>query len=260
MGPTFSGLVAASLLLGQTGDMRVIGPVPTSGGAYSGPGGVQQQLVVTTPDAGAPAPRRGLFGWREDRPILSRMQSWFGRRDSATPVGADLPASGTVIVAPGPATPTGTVTDAPVTPSGDYHRRMPSTGRFGTPAGAVVGEEVIATPAEVNPVTYEKAPGQAKSPLLPGVVQKVGRDEKFAWITGQLEIENGVYVLYYATPETVDPHNGRLPLQTQADMRQFRRGDLVSAAGSVQTRSGLFGNGGAIYRAETVNLVERGAR
>ncbi len=249
MSPTISGFALATLLLGQTGEVQVIGPTTTSGGTYTG-GTAQQQLVVTPPN---PTPNRGLFGWREERPILSRIKGWFGRRDASS----EVPANGTVITDP-TATPyiTPPPTSPAAAPTGDYHRRMPNSTSskaptFGSPA---ITEPVTATPAQVNPVTHEKAPA-GKSPLTAAAAKKVGRDEKFGWITGQLEIENGVYVLYYATPDVVDQYNGRLVLQTQNDMHQFKRGDIITAEGQVQSRPSLRG-GAVIYRADSVALVE----
>jgi hypothetical protein len=253
VGPTISGFALASLLLGQTaGDVQVIGPVPTSGGAYSG-GSAQQQLVVTPPNA--QPQRRGLFGWRDDRPLFPRMSSWFGRKDGSTSNNTDVPVNGTSNL--GPSTPYITPPSAPATspnfgtpapaPGSDYPRRMPSTTGQAPPITAI------------DPAAYQKTASEVKSPLLPANVNKVGRDEKFAWITGQLEVENGVYVLYYATPETVDQYNGRIVLQTTADMKQYHRGDLITAEGQVQTRAGLRG-GAVIYRANSVAKVETPTR
>jgi uncharacterized cupin superfamily protein len=85
----------------------------------------------------------------------------------------------------------------------------------------------------------------------------MGRDERFEWITGQLELENGQYVLYYATPDTVDIFNGRVAMIPQkVEMGQFRKGDLVSVRGDMMQRptpQGMF----VYYRANDVQLIER---
>jgi hypothetical protein len=88
------------------------------------------------------------------------------------------------------------------------------------------------------------------------LAQRIGRDEKFEWVTGQLEMENGRYVLYYATPETVDPHHGKIVLSpAKVDMKTFRTGDLVSARGQLHT-----GRTGAAYHLTSADLIERPKR
>ena len=93
--------------------------------------------------------------------------------------------------------------------------------------------------------------------IRPQLATKIGRDEKFEWITGQFEVENGSLVLYYATPETIDKHSGRIVLQPQqVDMSQFRRGDLISVRGQIvqiRTAQGMI----PAYRLTTANLIER---
>jgi hypothetical protein len=256
MSPTLSSLFAASLLLGQTGPVQIVGPLETSGGTYSG-GTVQQQLTVNPPNASPP--RRGFFSsWREERPILTKMQSWFGRRDNPSGPNTGSPGNGGVIVEPAEVTPY--ITAPAAAPAAEFPRRMPTTGR-GTPVSApqTLTQPFVASSVPVSAVTYENVAPPAPNSILPALANKVGRDEKFAWITGQLGIENGVYVLYYATPETVDPYHGKLVLQTQADMKALRRGDLVTAQGQVQSHLGLR-SGTPTYRADSVTLVERSPR
>ena len=96
-----------------------------------------------------------------------------------------------------------------------------------------------------------------KNPILPNLVNKIGRDEKFEWITGQIEVENGNFVMYYATPETVDKYNGRIALVPQkADLSQFRHGDLVSVRGQLAQRPSSQGMV-PIYRITHASLIER---
>jgi hypothetical protein len=232
-----SGLVAASLLLGQNGQVQVIGPMQASGGTYTG-GTVQQQLSLTPPVEMPPPPR----------PFLNRVRSWFGR-DNSQPTG--MPAQGTTVnTEPRPATPYIT---PPPSGGSDYPRRMPAINSAApVPAGQPVA--VGSGPVSTNPSEF--AASLRKTPLRPALANKVGRDDKFAWITGQLEIENGTYVIYYATPETIDPHNGRLVLAPQIDMKQFRPGDLITVEGQVQTRASLRGNT-ASYRVVNAGVVEK---
>jgi hypothetical protein len=238
------------MMLGQSGAAPYSEPASTSGGAT-------QTVIIPSNSSEAPPPRRGLFGAREDRPILSRIQSWFGRRnDTPTATETTIPSSSTPYITPPSAAPT-------PAPASEYHRRMPSpTSKATDHSDTIVAERVVSDQAGApssfgTPVASTSYTTSASSPLRPATALKVGRDEKFAWITGQLEIENGVYVLYYATPETVDKHNGRIVLQTNVDMKQFQRGDLVCAQGEVQDRIGLRG-GNVVYRASNVGLIEKG--
>jgi uncharacterized cupin superfamily protein len=106
----------------------------------------------------------------------------------------------------------------------------------------------------VSNVSFKAAPG-ASSPILPGNANRIGRDEKFEWVTGQLEVEKGRFVLYYATTETVDPHRGRIQLNPQKiDMTQFRNGDLVCVHG--QMRAGV----NPVYQLTSADLIERPKR
>lgn len=226
MNATLSGLVAAgSMFLGQTGQVQVIGPSQTSGGTYTN-GTVTQQFTVTPPQE-MPQQRR---------PFLSRIRSWFGHDD-----GPD--ASGTTtdnrVHLPYVSTPT---------PQSSDYIRMPAVTQSSVPAGQPVAITNGAS-ASAMPITVKK------TRIRPAFATKVGRDEKFAWITGQLEVENGSYVLYYATPDTVDQYEGRLVLQPQVDMKQFRPGDLITVEGQVQSR-GAVRSGSASYRVVSAGLVE----
>jgi hypothetical protein len=83
-------------------------------------------------------------------------------------------------------------------------------------------------------------------------VNKVGQPGDYSWITGQLEIKNGVYILHYATPDTIDRFGGSIVVQPQTDPRNLRNGDLVSAHGTVAQERGR-----PVYRARSVDFIER---
>lgn len=247
MSPTWSGLVAAGLFLGQSGPVQVIGPTQTSGGSYTG-GSVQQQMYVSPPIESAPR-----------RPFLTRLRSWLGGESSS-----EVRMEGNV-ADPRSNTP---YIHVPAAPQQEYPRRMPTvTNAPATPApqssAVPAGQPVsvqTAQPApsagQISATTADIARTNRSTPLRPQVANKVGRDDKFAWITGQLEVEHGTYVIYYATPETIDQYHGRLVLQPAVDMKQYRPGDLVTVEGQVQNRPGLRG-GSITYRVANIGLVER---
>jgi hypothetical protein len=247
MNPLLSGgLLAASMLLGQTPE-----PPP--------------KILVPAPPSMQPTqPRQGPivnFFTREDRPILSRIQSWFKRDQPDANVPNGLQGKDKVIretTSPPVTTPT------PAPGSTDFPRKLPNpSGKAPTTPEPVV-KETIPGVKGVEQTTMKPDAGinakAAKSPLLPYLVDRIGRDEKFEWITGQIEIENGTHVVYYATPETIDKFNGRIVLQPQkVDMTQFRRGDLVSVRGQVvqtKTSQGMV----PAYQVTMASLIERAKR
>jgi uncharacterized cupin superfamily protein len=237
-----SGLLAASMLLGQTSE-----PPTTSG-----------KIIVPEPPTiqqtqPAQRPILGFFN-RDDRPVLNRISGWFKRDQPETP-------SQGKIVQPVRSVPTRETEAPPLanpTPT-DFPRKLPNPSSQALKKADVVAQEAPVTPTEIQQTSLQKPAVtlSAQSPILAQLSNKIGRDEKFEWVTGQLEIENGNYVLYYATPETIDKLHGRIVLAPQqADMSKFRRGDLVSVRGQLvqrQTTQGMI----PIYRVSFASLIER---
>jgi uncharacterized cupin superfamily protein len=145
------------------------------------------------------------------------------------------------------------MSETPPTPgSTDFPRKLPNS------VTQPKAPSESSTPAKDLTQTTQIVPPTVKSPILPQLANKMGRDEKFEWITGQLERENGNFVLYYATPETVDKYNGRIVLvpDNKTDLTQFRKGDLVSVRGTVTQRQTTQG-AVPLYRVTIANLIER---
>jgi uncharacterized cupin superfamily protein len=259
-----NGLLAASLLLGQpSSPAEPLAPLPAVQEEKIIP--VQNTvpapptLVPPQPTQPTPRPILGFFS-REDRPILTKIQGWFKRDEQPPPPqpAQGQPPRGAVIRE----TPTPIQNPAPVAsppPVTDFPRRMPSpTSKATAPVDPIAKE---ATPAskEIQQASLQQiaVPKSGKSPILAELTNKVGRDEKFEWITGQFEVENGNFVLYYATPETVDKYHGRIVLLAEkTDLKQFRKGDLVSVRGQVtqrQTMQGIV----PIYHVTLASLIDR---
>ncbi len=252
-------LMAASLLLGQVTDVPPGPASPPSGKVYvynngqfvapgdtSRPGLFGSSSTVISP-APTPEPRR---------PFLARLQSWFGRRNSnnagtVSPIETAPPP----LIVPGATPGSGTPAMPPASgrpATGDYPRKMPISLKDTTPdkaARATLSNETL------SPVAMKALPTMFPTPILPANVNRIGRDEKFEWLTGQLEMEKGQYVLYYATPETVDPHHGRLILNpNRVDMHAFRSGDLISVRGRIT------GHATAVYALTSADLIEHAKR
>lgn len=238
-----SSLLAASMFLGQTTE-------PPAKSAVPPPPTMQAMQPAQQPKG----PILGFFG-REERPILHKIQGWFKRdpQDTKKDVPNNFPGKD-IRESPPITTPT------PSAPgSNDFPRKLPNPSSKATTKTEVIAKEATPATKEVQQASLKQAgiANAAKSPILAQLANRIGRDEKFEWITGQLEIENGSPVLYYATPETVDKFNGRIVLQPQkVDMSQFRRGDLVSVRGQmVQSKmaQGMI----PAYRVSTASLIER---
>ena len=256
-------LLAASLLLGQTPVYPATSAPPASSKGYFYSDGTlvpsangQQTTLSGQPIADS------------HHPILSKIHSWFKRSSTngstitstsnsagttstirvnetaPPPISGDMPAPPKIITTPPPP-----IAVPQATTPGDVPRKMPTS--FPGPAS---GSEVRATPTPdtVTPAALKALPTPAKSPILPGNAQRIGRDAKFAWVTGQLEMEKGQYVLYYATPETVDPYHGRIMLNPQKlDLRSFHSGDLVSVHGQLHA-----GHNTPVYQVTSADLIE----
>jgi hypothetical protein len=159
-------------------------------------------------------------------------------------------------------------------PAPEILQRMPNKVSFAEPPLETSPAVAPTTPAAVvaNPPAPEMnipAPGseghvaqvnfRPAQANQPSVIQakfanKVGHEEDFSWITGQLGQANGRWVIHYATPETVDRFNGSLVLAGSADMGSFQVGDLVSIQGGVIT---LNNGRGSAYLIQAINLIEQ---
>jgi hypothetical protein len=263
-------VVAASLLLGQAPDAPPAG-AQAAPKTYTYSGGV----LVPVGDAQKPA-LLGRDAPDNSRPILSKIRSWFK-------TGADAPThtfggndSPKAIFKP--LSPIAPAVETPATPPAELPRKLPISQAF-TPNSevrviqqqtATDKPKIVETKTEspkvempkadapkteaVSNVSLKAAPNAA-TPILPINANRIGRDEKFEWVTGQLEIEKGRFVLYYATPETVDTHHGRIQLNPQKiDMTQFRTGDLVSVRGQLRVGAN------PVYQLTDANLIERPKR
>ena len=198
---------------------------------------------------------------------MTKLQSWFGRKDQQEPpLGGRQPSTQPMPIQPQPGTTViieGTPTSNPGLPKVfpanptplDFPKKLPSSSQNGSskelpPVSALAGKPLQQT-------TLQLPTSNVKTPILPALANKIGRDDKFEWVTGQLEVETGAYVLYYATPETIDTYKGRIVMvPQQIDMTSFRRGDLVSVRGELMQRQTAQGKM-PVYRATDVQLIER---
>ena len=251
-----SGLLAASMLLGQPNEPATIQPTKGETIIWTQSTSAQPAAPQTQPQNQQQS--RSIFGWftREDRPILTKISGWFKRDPNENQPQPTQPMrSGVIRETPPPPM----IDMTPVVPANDYPRRLPNPSSQATKPRETIVKDEPTNPGDIQKVSLQQSatPKSAKSPIRPVLADKIGRDEKFEWVTGQFEIENGAYVLYYATPETIDPYHGRLVLlPQQVEMKQFQRGDLVSVRGQLtqqKTTQGI----AATYRVTSASLIER---
>lgn len=140
--------------------------------------------------------------------------------------------------------------DAPSQSSSKPKNLAPITFR---PHGSSAGN--IGSNAPSSGATNAGGTVVGKSSLSARMADKVGHENDFSWITGQLRRENNGWVIYFATPETIDRYNGRLPIASGIDMSKFQDGDLVTAHGQVSSRGNQ-----AAYQASSVDLIEHDAK
>lgn len=145
---------------------------------------------------------------------------------------------------------------APVSePATEFLQRMPNKISFNEPP-LVETKQAVATQTNesgVASVSFRPAGTASNHVIHAKFVDKVGHEEDYSWITGQLGQEGNRWVIYFATAETVDRYNGKLVLAGSADMNSFKIGDLVSIQGGVIQRGGSQGNA---YLIQSINLIE----
>jgi hypothetical protein len=142
----------------------------------------------------------------------------------------------------------------PAQPTPEIMQRMPNKVSYNEPPlGSVrnvaAGPNADGAIAQVN--FRPTAAGAAVSVIQTKFVDKVGHEEDYSWITGQLGQEGDRWVIYFATPETVDHYRGKLILAGNADMSSFHVGDLVSIEGGV-----IQSARGPAYLIRSINIVE----
>lgn len=262
MGPTFT-LLTAGLLAAQT---------PAAPGCNcqknAGQFPIQPNTTSISPIAGTSSsssgPIRAMFRpsdttmvAAEERPtFLSRLQGMFSKKSAEPEYVAPqepptsnppvrmmqrLPAGQPNSVTPTvPAIPTSNPSPAPV-------KLQPTTYKA-VPAGEASN---VVNSTYTAPANTTILPASRPNRISPELVGKIGHENDYSWITGQLRIEGGVYVIHYATPEVVDRYNGSLPLVSDGDLRGFQDGDYVSVRGSVT------GGNRPMYRLSGIDRLPR---
>jgi hypothetical protein len=143
------------------------------------------------------------------------------------------------------------------------------------PAQAVVPAPYHAQRREVHgfeesapPPVGETAPpptAAARQEPLPLVSRKhedkVGHEDDFSWITGQLfyvRSGGGRWLLRYGLPDQEDRFGGAVVLAPGVEMKNFREGDVVCVHGRLLNEGRTSASFAApTYRVESITMVER---
>lgn len=115
-------------------------------------------------------------------------------------------------------------------------------------------------PPVITQITESPAPDLSKLHVAKKYATKVGHETDYSWITGHLfyvHTAGGRWVLRYSLPSEVDKYGGSVVLTRSVDMKNYREGDLVCVFGQILDEGRGSALGGALYRADTISLVER---
>jgi hypothetical protein len=116
---------------------------------------------------------------------------------------------------------------------------------------------------EVTPNTSSKATEtETKNPfeLDRRYEKRVDRAADYSWLTGQLfyvHADGGLWVLRYAPPGKEDPNGGGVILAGDRQLDSYREGDLVTVRGQIVKQKGSVFPGGPLYRAQSIQLIDR---
>jgi hypothetical protein len=130
------------------------------------------------------------------------------------------------------------------------------------PPGKVQGQP---NPLEVTPTSSKTIETETKNPfeLDRRYEMRVGRAADYSWVTGQLfyvHADGGLWVLRYAPLWKEDPNGGSVILARDRQMDSYREGDLVAVHGEILNQKGSIFLGGPLYRAQSIQLIDRIAR
>ncbi len=180
-----------------------------------------------------------LFGHKQGCPYQQPQGVQYQVVPQAAPVGAEPPLADVPVQQ----------TAYPVVPVSPYQQQQ-AQPRPADPTPEGQGAEESEEKGE---------PGQE---LNKKYVEKVGHEDDYSWVTGQLyAVRTGsgiMWVVRYATVDTEDKYGGAIVLAPAVNMKNFREGDLVSVRGEIiNDGRGTKYLGGPLYRATSIDMIER---
>jgi len=130
------------------------------------------------------------------------------------------------------------------------------------PEGGKAPEAKAPATFEVAPASAQTIEKESKSPfeLDRRYETRVDRAADYSWLTGQLfyvHADGGLWVLRYASLSTDDINGGGVVLARDLQMDSYHEGDLVKIHGEILNKKGSAYLGAPLYRASSIELVER---
>jgi len=125
------------------------------------------------------------------------------------------------------------------------------------------GANLMPPALDLVPSTSKVIEAETKHPfeLSRRYESRVERAPDYSWLTGQLfyvHADGGIWVLRYAPLSQEDSNGGGVILARDLQMGSYREGDLVTVRGEVLQEKGSHALGAPLYRAQTIQLVDRG--
>ncbi|HEV3143696.1 MAG TPA: hypothetical protein VGZ47_07430 [Gemmataceae bacterium] len=136
----------------------------------------------------------------------------------------------------------------PATPPSTTPQKMPTIGSNGT----------IISPARIG---FDSEGPKNPFDLARRYEGRAFASPDYSKLAGQLffvHTDGGVWVVRYAPISQEDRYGGSVVLARDIDMSKYEDGDLVSVQGEILANKVNLPLGGALYRAATVSLVEKG--
>jgi len=133
-------------------------------------------------------------------------------------------------------------------PKGETPKKMPTT------SAAPMKQVQIITPATETSNPFE---------LHRRYESRVTHAPDYSCVTGQLfyvHADGGLWILRYAPLWQEDPNGGSIVLARDLRMANYREGDLVTVHGEILSQKGSVFLGGPLYRANSIELVDREAK
>lgn len=164
---------------------------------------------------------------------------------------------GAAVASPIPLAPRGEAIPAPK--SSEPPKAMPKEAPKDTEAAPKTG--MLLSPSPVAPASSVSIV-ESKSPfeLTRRYDSRGNHAADYSWVTGQLfyvHADGGLWLLRYAPLAEEDPNGGSIVLARDLSMDNYREGDLVTVHGKVINEHASKFLGGPLYRAETIQLIER---
>jgi hypothetical protein len=151
-------------------------------------------------------------------------------------------------------------------PKTDAPKKMPgTTGAAPITAPPMKQVQIITPEVEMPKTSLNLGTENSNNPfeLHRRYESRVAHAPDYSSVTGQLfyvHADGGLWILRYAPLWQEDTYGGSIVLPRDLRMDHYREGDLVTVRGEILTQKGSVFLGGPLYRASTIELLDRDAK